>query len=771
MTAFRYMIKAFFLTSLIIFIFINKGITQISVNVLDSQSGIPLYGATIQIIDQEEIYITDQTGVSQIDLPPPLKLKISFVGYETRTMNIEDGSNVFTVLLEPEKRILNEIMVTGYEDNRKIIDVPGAIHKLTPEDLQRFDQTSIVRGINNIPGVRMEERSPGSYRISIRGSSLRSPFDVRNVKIYWNGIPFTDPNGITPLNLLDINQMQNIEVVKGPAASIYGAGMGGVINLNTEKAAYGKSVSASSSFGSYQMRRYSAAYESGSDHSNYRFIYSKQTTDGYREHTAFDRNTFQLNGEVYQTEKLTLSGNIFYSDLFYQVPGGLTLEQYQDNRRQARPGTAFVPGSVQQNASVNYQAFLTSMKSHYVWSPHLENTTAIYGIQSFFKMPFLLDFERETRLGMGGRTSFKSRFDLGMTQVEMVAGGEYQQMFLEGRNFGNNGGLPDSLRFDDEVIARQGMAFFKTDVFLTNFINISAGLSLNLLEYDIYRLVGLNNEEPGRIIRSFNPVWTPRLGIVVKLNRNISAHGSFGTGFSPPTVKEIRTSDGVINSDLAPESGRNFEVGIRGTSLNQRLNFDLTGFNFKLKETIVTYTDDLFATQKFRNSGTTNQWGMEMTGFYDLIQNTTGFIQNLRFSGSYAYHHFRFGNYLHLDQDFSGNQLTGVAPHVATGSIDLTTSRGLYGYFSWHYTDGIPLNDANTVYSSSYHLADIKLGWQNSFQKMTFDVHIGMNNMLNEKYSLGNDLNPFGERYFQPAAERNIFTGVRVIYALSDNTR
>jgi iron complex outermembrane receptor protein len=48
----------------------------------------------------------------------------------------------------------------------------------------------------------MEERSPGSYRLNIRGSSLRSPFGVRNVKIYYNNIPFTDPGGNTYLNSL-----------------------------------------------------------------------------------------------------------------------------------------------------------------------------------------------------------------------------------------------------------------------------------------------------------------------------------------------------------------------------------------------------------------------------------------------------------------------------------------------------------------------------------------------------------------------------------------
>ena len=74
----------------------------------------------------------------------------------------------------------------------------------------------------------MEERSPGSYRMNIRGSTLRSPFGVRNVKIYWDEIPFTDAGGNTYLNQLSYYNFNSLEVIKGPGGSVYGAGTGGV---------------------------------------------------------------------------------------------------------------------------------------------------------------------------------------------------------------------------------------------------------------------------------------------------------------------------------------------------------------------------------------------------------------------------------------------------------------------------------------------------------------------------------------------------------------
>ncbi|MBK7098547.1 MAG: Plug domain-containing protein [Sphingobacteriales bacterium] len=99
---------------------------------------------------------------------------------------------------------------------------------------RQFDNTiSLLPVFNTIAGVRMEERSSGSNRLNIRGSSLRSPFGVRNVKVYWNNIPVTDPGGNTYFNQFAANSFSYAEIFKGPASSMYGAGSGGLILLNT----------------------------------------------------------------------------------------------------------------------------------------------------------------------------------------------------------------------------------------------------------------------------------------------------------------------------------------------------------------------------------------------------------------------------------------------------------------------------------------------------------------------------------------------------------
>lgn len=118
-----------------------------------------------------------------------------------------------------QNQLLPEVIVRAFEQNRGIKDVPAAVNYVGRQQLSRYNNTSVVSALNATAGVRMEERSPGSYRLNIRGSSLRSPFGVRNVKVYYNKIPFTDPGGNTYLNQLGFYNFNSIEVLKGPGAA------------------------------------------------------------------------------------------------------------------------------------------------------------------------------------------------------------------------------------------------------------------------------------------------------------------------------------------------------------------------------------------------------------------------------------------------------------------------------------------------------------------------------------------------------------------------
>src|SRR5690349_9649111 len=148
---------------------------------------------------------------------------------------------------------MSEVIITGYESQRQLLETPAAVSVVTAKDMQRFANTTLVPALNSIPGVRMEERSPGSYRLSIRGSLLRSPFGIRNIKMYLDEYALTDAGGNTYLNLLDAGTLNSVTVFKGPEASAFGANTGGVVLIDPLKIRDSSFLSADVTAGSYGL--------------------------------------------------------------------------------------------------------------------------------------------------------------------------------------------------------------------------------------------------------------------------------------------------------------------------------------------------------------------------------------------------------------------------------------------------------------------------------------------------------------------------------------
>ncbi len=230
-------------------------------------------------------------------------------------------------------------------------------------------------------------------------------------------------------------------------------------------------------------------------------------------------------------------------------------------------------------------------------------------------------------------------------------------------------------------------------------------------------------------------------------------YGAISTGFSPPTLTEFRTNEGSINTGLAPERGTNYEIGLKHRPLDGDTEFTLSLYALRLTETITSFADDR-GTRLFRNAGRTDQRGVEVSFRRSLRQNRYG-ISLLDLNVSYAYSDYRYED---------GETLPGTAPHVANLWLNYDSRERLFGTLSYNFTDRIPLNDGNDVFADGYHLVRTKVGYHlNADGRFPVDVFAGGNNLLDQTLTLGSDLNPqFGGRYFQPAAGRTWFVGVRV---------
>lgn len=296
----------------------------------------PIVGATVEAVSGGVSYLTDQNGMAMLDLVEQSEFVIRHLSYHPQQLKLKVGEERIIILLSSTQQ-LNEIEVEGFLTNGNLSRQAGAISKVNAEAFKRFNEISMVNAINTLPGIRFEERASGSYRISIRGSSIRAPFGVRNVKVYWNEIPFTEPGGNTFINLLDVANVGNIEIIKGPAGSLYGAGTGGVMkirsNILRESA---NTVSMGMSAGSFGLLKLNAAFNSFSKKGSYTLKFARQKSNGYRDHNYLNRHTVELDAVVFADENRTLTASLLYSDLFYEIPGGLNPDQVEENPKQAR---------------------------------------------------------------------------------------------------------------------------------------------------------------------------------------------------------------------------------------------------------------------------------------------------------------------------------------------------------------------------------------------------------------------------------------------------
>jgi iron complex outermembrane receptor protein len=648
--------------------------------------------------------------------------------------------------------------VVGYGQRLPLRRTAAGVSVLDNTIIQRFNENSLASAVNTLPGVRLEERATGSYRISVRGSTLRSPFGVRNVKMYYFDIPFTEANGTSPLNILDPAQLGRIEVLKGPAGSVYGAGTGGVVRLENRRPTPGQArAQVGYSVGSYGLRRFTATAEASQANGDYwRAQYAHQQLHGYRQQSALRRDVFALDGQTSPSDRQTLAVHALYTDLYYQLPGGLTRAQYEQDPRQARPGTPASPGTVAQQASYASQTGLLGITHEYRFSDKWHSTATLYGRSTHVDTPYLVDWERDAILGGGGRVALNYRGLLAGRTLRVQGGGEFQASFTDSRSYQNVGGAPTTLRYDDEITTRTGFVFAQADYELPAGFLLTAGASYNRLRYQIARISSAATNPTG-------------YGIA----RDISAYASVSTGFSPPTEAELRPSDGTISQGLQAERGTSYEVGSRGTLLGGRLNFDVALFDFELKNTIVSRSDAQ-GVQLFANAGDTHQRGAEVAASGWLWQPTAAIdaaspAAGLRAWASYAYNHFRFGSYESADgsQSYNGNKLTGTAPHTLSAGLDFSEQLGFYLSPTVSHQSTLPLNDANTDYAAGYWVFGSRAGWRRTLaSRLNLDVYGGVENLGDRRYSLGNDLNAFGGRYFQAAPGRNYYVGALVGYQL-----
>jgi iron complex outermembrane receptor protein len=669
---------------------------------------------------------------------------------------ISFSQNRTDTLKKDTARHLTELTVKGYLVEQPVLSVPASVALLSPSQLSLQPQISLVSVMNTVPGVRMEERSPGSYRLSIRGSLLRSPFGVRDIKIYYDEIPLTDAGGNTYLNAIDVNSVQGIEILKGPDGSLFGANSGGVVLISPVNR-YNNSnyLSAELNGGSYGLFHESTALQNVSGNNQLNISQAYETYDGYRQHSYMDRDYVQAVDKITFSKADQLKFLGFYSDMGYETPGGLTLAQFNTDPKQARLATKTLPGAIQQKAGVYQKMLIGGFVNNWQINDQLKNVTSVFGSYVDFSNPFITTYNQRYESTYGLRTYFElsGKPDHAINWKANV-GLEWQQTNSDINSYGNRSGFRDTSQTLDKIHTNQHFIFARYFADIYKRLHLEAALSLNYYDYEFRNI--FPNNEAGFTNRDFTPQLMPRLALSYQLTSDFIWRASVSRGYSTPTTAEIRPTDQTINTSLQAEDGWNFETGFRLRNADESMFLDASVFYYKLRNAIDPQ-QNANGTTYYINAGGTTQPGFELY-FSDWIirQNNIYFIRGLQINASATIDRFSF--------DRTHNQLTGVPNQVLVGNVQVKFPQHLYVFGQYSYTAKMPLNDASTAYAPAYHLIEAKAGWEYLINHKTrLAIYAGADNILNQKYSLGNDLNAVGGRYYNAAAPRNYYAGMKLM--------
>lgn len=197
----------------------------------------PLEGAAVAVKGALTGTITDEKGAFKLRTKQkfPLTLQLSFIGYENKTLVLENNSEI-NITLNEKKSSLSEVVVTSRRRKEAAQDIPIAITVIGASQVENSGSFNINRVKELAPSVQLYSSNPRNTTLNIRG--LGSTFGLTNdgidpgVGFYVDGVYYARP-AATTLDFIDIDQ---IEVLRGPQGTLFGKNTtAGTFNVTTKK--------------------------------------------------------------------------------------------------------------------------------------------------------------------------------------------------------------------------------------------------------------------------------------------------------------------------------------------------------------------------------------------------------------------------------------------------------------------------------------------------------------------------------------------------------
>jgi iron complex outermembrane receptor protein len=666
---------------------------------------------------------------------------------------------------------LNDVIINASHLPTQLKNATSSTSLISTKAIERANTININEALNRVPGVFMQTGALNTNRITIRGVGARNLFGTAKIRAYYKDIPLTNGSGETSLEDFELSAISRIEITKGATSSTYGAGLGGVIKLLPKSSNFNTTaIGNETTVGSFGLIKNLSQLDYGNTSNAIKLVYSHTESDGFRENNNYNRQAFTINTTHKLNNKNELSILGAYSNLKAFIPSSLNEMDFRDT-----PEAAAFTWKATQGFEDTKRGILGITLQHRFSDNLTQNTSVFTSFRNSYEpRPFnILD---ESVFGYGLRHRFIGNFKIKNRTFNWTTGIEFFKDNYKYKTFENlyrdfpetNSSVKGNTLSNFKEKRQYYNIFFEARYDISNETDIVLGVNYNKTNYDLEDRFPVSNDnidESGNY--KFNGLISPKLGVLHKLSNNLNLYGNISHGFSPLSLEETLRPDGQINADLNPETGWNFEVGLKGYALNSRLQYNMSIYRLAIKNLLVARrtSEDAFIGV---NAGRTNHDGLEIDFTYSIFN--SGNLQISTF-GSYNLNLYKFDEFIDEDNDFSGNDVTGVPSNILNLGVDFNTTIGFYGNLNYQYVGKMPITDSNTLFSESYNISNLKIGYQNTLlPNLKLNLFFGINNIFDARYASQILINARGfggnaPRYYYPGNPINYYLGMSLNYS------
>ena len=656
-------------------------------------------------------------------------------------------------------RALPTVRVTATRDGpRAPLDLPYAVTLTRPDSLAALRRAGVDELLFGVPGVTLANRQNPAQdpRVSIRGFGARSAFGVRGVRVLQDGVPLTLPDGQTPVDALDLEGADRVEVVRGSASSLYGNATGGVIDVRSARpsrlfAPFARIV------GGGSTPTISATGASGtvSDVGVTSSI-THVAGRGYRDYSdqRATRGAVRMSlmpGDPSDASPLVLAARI--SDLSRaESPGALTRAQFDADPRMADPL------SVRKHAGKTVRQADLSLVAERALSDITVDAT-LFGSVRTLANPLTQAVVAVKRSSGGAALHARGHGSVAGRDVRLSAGLDAQWLNDDRQEYENcfaNSVCADqtvergALRKNQRELVDNIGPFVRAEIAVVPSLLASAGVRSDVVRFRLRdRLIaGTNPDDSGE--RSLRAV-SPTAGIVWRVQPLASAYANVSSSFETPTTTELgNKADGSagINPELQPQRTLTFEIGSKGLLGGSGVRWDLATFLARARDELVPFDiPNGNGRRYFRNAGRTSRRGAELA--------LDGEAGALSMHAAYTYSHFRYDSYVVGTTSYAGRRIPGVPEHslataatIRTGPLSLSATTDI--------SAAMDVDDANSTQAPARTLIGVAAGWDLRRGGARLAPLVAVQNIGGARSVGSLSVNAAGGKFYEPAPGRTL---------------